>query len=56
MEAVDFRIWKKRKTAGKTAAFDPAFGRNHGGVRLGMSFIDEAEKSSPESRSIEAGG
>ena len=28
MEAVDFRIWKKRKTAGKTAAFDPAFGRN----------------------------
>ena len=27
MEAVDFRIWKKRKTAGKTAAFDPAFGR-----------------------------
>ena len=35
MEAVDFRIWKKRKTAGKTAAFDPAFGRNPaGGGRL----------------------
>ena len=31
MEAVDFRIWKKRKTAGKTAAFDPAFGRNPAG-------------------------
>ncbi len=46
MEAVDFRIWKKRKTAGKTAAFDPAFGRNPaGGGRFPRFRIRKIRKS-----------